>query len=247
MTQKCAIRGENFPNSEGMLWSELRPAVQEFLKTIRSDWQNDTFISYNALNDLLRAYISNLSAEEVKEHQALAKKVEERFLNEEILKPLVPLREEKKQTFGEQLSDKIADFGGSWVFILSFLAILIIWMLINAFFLNNKGFDPYPFILLNLVLSCLAALQAPIIMMSQNRQETKDRERNEYDFKVNLKAETEVRLLHEKMDHMLLHYHKNMVELLQLQLDMMQQMQQRMDVIQKFAASKLEDDAREKS
>jgi|SRR6185437_368670 len=234
MERKCEIGGKTYSENEGILWSQLRPSVQEFLKTFKSDWQNDYFISYNALNDLLRAYIANLTSEEVKAHQVLAKKVEERYKNEDILKPLSPDLDGPPPSFGERMADKIADFGGSWVFIISFLTILVAWIIVNSIYLNkasHKPFDPYPFILLNLVLSCIAAIQAPVIMMSQNRQETKDRARGEYDFKVNLKAETEIRLLHEKIDHLLLHQHQNMGELFQLQLDMMQQMQQRMDTL----------------
>jgi len=113
----------------------------------------------------------------------------------------------ENRTFGQKVADKVADFGGSWTFIISFLAFISIWIGSNIYFLANKGFDPYPFILLNLILSCIAALQAPIIMMSQNRQEEKDRERAKRDFEINLQAENEIRLLHEKLDK-LMAYHK---------------------------------------
>ena len=112
-------------------------------------------------------------------------------------------------TFGERMADKIADFGGSWTFILSFLSFLGVWIFSNIYFLSNKGFDPYPFILLNLILSCIAALQAPLIMMSQNRQEEKDRDRAKQDLKINYKAEEEIRSLHKKMD-ILLKQHEEM-------------------------------------
>ena len=102
-------------------------------------------------------------------------------------------------TFGQRAADKIATFGGSWTFIISFFAILAIWIAFNLYTLHNKGFDPYPFILLNLILSCLASIQAPIIMMSQNRQEEKDRERAEWDLKINEKAEAEIREISKKL------------------------------------------------
>lgn len=108
--------------------------------------------------------------------------------------------DENPSTFGDRMADKIADFGGSWTFILSFLSFLLVWILFNIYWLSNKGFDPYPFILLNLLLSCIAALQAPVIMMSQNRQEEKDRERAKEDLKINQMAEEEIRSLHEKLD-----------------------------------------------
>lgn len=231
--RKCIISGANYPESEGVYINQLRQQLQDFLKTLKSDWKDDYFISYSALNDLMRAYVANLVSSEVKDHQQLARKVQERYEKEAVLQPINPDLEPPVSTLGERMADKIADFGGSWKFIIIFLVILVVWMGSNILLLRNKGFDPYPFILLNLVLSCVAALQAPVIMMSQNRQEGKDRERAEYDFKVNLKAETEVRLLHEKLDYLLFHQHSNMVELFQLQLDIMQQLQQRMDAFQK--------------
>lgn len=104
-------------------------------------------------------------------------------------------------TPGDKISDKVAKFGGSWSFIISFLILLFVWIAYNMIVKN--GFDPYPFILMNLVLSCVAALQAPIIMMSQNRQEEKDRKRNENDYLVNMKAELEIKALNQKIDLLL--------------------------------------------
>lgn len=105
-------------------------------------------------------------------------------------------------TRGERLADQIAAFGGSWTFITLFFGILLGWIVLNLWFLDNEGFDPFPFILLNLILSCLAAIQAPIIMMSQNRQEQKDRQRAELDLSVNQKAEREIRELRQKVDEL---------------------------------------------
>ncbi len=104
---------------------------------------------------------------------------------------------------GQTISDKVATFGGSWKFIIVFMIILFFWILFNASVPEGDSFDPYPFILMNLILSCIAALQAPIIMMSQNRKEEKDRKRNENDYLINLKAELEVRSLHQKLDFLL--------------------------------------------
>ncbi|WP_428656259.1 DUF1003 domain-containing protein [Runella sp.] len=109
----------------------------------------------------------------------------------------------QQSTFGERVADKIAEFGGSWTFIISFGLFITVWITANVLLFVNKGFDPYPFILLNLILSCLAALQAPVIMMSQNRQEQKDRERAKSDYEINLRAELEIRLLHEKIDYVI--------------------------------------------
>jgi uncharacterized membrane protein len=122
------------------------------------------------------------------------------------------------------LSDRIASFGGSWRFIILFGAVLLFWIILNAVFLLNRGFDPYPFILLNLILSCLAAIQAPIIMMSQNRAEARDRLRAENDYKVNLKAELEIRTLHEKIDHLLQRQYSRLFEIQQIQIELLEQL-----------------------
>lgn len=121
------------------------------------------------------------------------------------------IEDEKALSFGDRMADKIADFGGSWTFILSFMGFLLVWISFNIYWLSNKGFDPYPFILLNLILSCVAALQAPLIMMSQNRQEEKDRERAKEDLRINQKAEEEIRSLHRKID-LLLKYHEELTK-----------------------------------
>lgn len=128
----------------------------------------------------------------------------------------------ENRTFGQKVADKVADFGGSWTFILSFLFFLVAWIIANVYFLMNKGFDPYPFILLNLILSCIAALQAPIIMMSQNRQEEKDRERAKKDFQVNLKAEQEIRILQKKLDHILEHQHNELLKIQNAQIKLLE-------------------------
>jgi uncharacterized membrane protein len=134
------------------------------------------------------------------------------------------IEEEEKddiRTFGQIIADKVASFGGSWTFIISFLIFILIWISSNAFILINKGFDPYPFILLNLILSCLAALQAPVIMMSQNRQEEKDRERAKKDYMINLKSEVEIRLLDEKLDHLIIKQQQELIEIQKVQIEMM--------------------------
>ena len=123
-------------------------------------------------------------------------------LTELLLENKISVSDNKKITFGQRASDKLAEFAGSWFFIIALTLFLIIWVLINAYFLKNP-FDPYPFIMLNLVLSCVAAIQAPLIMMSQKRQEQKDRERAEDDFKINLKCEIILENLHRKLDELL--------------------------------------------
>lgn len=134
---------------------------------------------------------------------------------------------------GQLISDKVARFGGSWSFILIFTGILIVWILYNTLMLKQDRFDPYPFILMNLVLSCLAALQAPIIMMSQNRQEEKDRKRAENDYLVNLKAELEIRSLHKKIDVLLEEEVKQLFDSQVNHLKLLKQLSEHVDRLEK--------------
>jgi uncharacterized membrane protein len=128
---------------------------------------------------------------------------------------------EGQRTFGERLSDQIAGFGGSWAFLISFGLVLVAWIALNLVQGQSKAFDPFPFILLNLLLSCLAAVQAPLIMMSQRRQEEKDRMRARNDYQINLKAELEIRHLHEKIDHLLNSQWQRLAHLQEVQIEML--------------------------
>ncbi len=145
----------------------------------------------------------------------------------EILTQNIEAQFERKTSLGERLSDHIAEFGGSWAFIITFGSVILVWIAFNAYALANRGFDPYPFILLNLVLSCTAAIQAPVIMMSQNRAEARDRLRGENDYKVNLKAELEIRHVHEKLDHLLRKQNRRMFEVQQIQIELLEQLVQK--------------------
>ncbi len=128
---------------------------------------------------------------------------------------------DENSNFAQRLADKIADFGGSRSFIIIFVLFLATRMLVNSYF-GDVAFDPFPFILLNLFLSSIAALQAPVIMMSQKRQETRDRLRAENDYKVNLKAEVEIRSLHDKLDHLLMKKRDHLIEIQQIQLEILE-------------------------
>lgn len=145
---------------------------------------------------------------------------------QEILSKNINEEFEQKLTVGERFADKLAVCAGSWKFIVGFTIILIIWIAINSVILLWKPFDPYTFILLNLVLSCIAAIQAPIILMSQNREEAKDRLRSEHDYRVNLKAELEIRHLHEKLDHLIMTQWQRLLEIQEIQIDLMEELTQ---------------------
>jgi uncharacterized membrane protein len=130
----------------------------------------------------------------------------------------------KKLSLGARLANRIADLGGSRTVILLFAAFILIWVVINTVLLMVGLFDPYPFFLLNLLLSCLAAVQAPLIVMSQNRREARDRLRSESDYRVNLKAELEIRHVHEKLDHLLQHQWQRLIEIQQSQIELMNEL-----------------------
>jgi uncharacterized membrane protein len=219
--RRCQICGRT-KKSVTLLPAEiLRPAIENLIHEKYPDWNRDGFICRDDLNKYRFEYVKSLMELEHGELTTLEKDVLDSIKNEELISTSVDKQFDSKLTFGQRLSDKIAEFGGSWKFIIIFLVIIFIWMGINSYLLLSKPYDPYPFILLNLVLSCLAAIQAPVIMMSQNRQETKDRLRGEYDYKINLKAELEIRQLHQKLDHLLMHQWERLLEIQEIQLEFM--------------------------
>lgn len=199
----------------------IRSALAEQIKTSYPDWKPEGYICLGDLNRFRMKYIQNVLESEKGELTALDHEVLESLRRHETLSSNVDAEFDKDLALGEKMADGLATFGGSWTFLIIFAAILFIWIAINSFLLLKKPFDPYPFILLNLVLSCLAAIQAPVIMMSQNRQEAKDRLRSQHDYQVNLKAELEIRHLNDKIDHLLSHQWERLVEIQQIQIDLL--------------------------
>jgi len=199
----------------------VRSVIVEQIKKEYPDWKPDGYICNADLNRFRSTYLQNLLEAEKGELSALDREVIESLKRHETLAGNVDIEFEKELTFGERMADKLADFGGSWTFLIMFALVLILWVSLNTFLLLKKPYDPYPFILLNLILSCLAAVQAPVIMMSQNRQEAKDRLRSQMDYRVNLKAELEIRHLHDKIDHLLSHQWERLVEIQQVQIDLL--------------------------
>ncbi|GET34869.1 hypothetical protein PbJCM13498_37320 [Prolixibacter bellariivorans] len=189
----------------------------------------DKSLSVSELNTYREKYISEYLVKQVGELTELEKTVMTSLTDRTTLSDKIDDDEEQVYTFGQRIADKVATFGGSWTFIITFGVILFFWILLNVYWLGNKGFDPYPFILLNLILSCLAALQAPVIMMSQNRQEEKDRDRARKDYMINLKSELEIRTLHEKMDHLMIHQQQELLEIQKVQIEMMNDIMERID------------------
>ncbi|KAA2245618.1 DUF1003 domain-containing protein [Chitinophaga agrisoli] len=216
------ISGRHFPATEKVSFHAIRQELLELIKQEHPGFNNRCSLSISELNLYRQRYFENLFSREIGELTELEKTVMEKMRDHETLTDkLEESAEATPLSTGQRLADKIADFGGSWTFIIIFMVFILLWMALNVFWLINKGFDPYPFILLNLILSCIASLQAPLIMMSQNRQEEKDRQRAKNDYMINLKSELEVRILHEKMDHLIMRQQQDVLELQQTQVEML--------------------------
>jgi len=200
----------------------VRPSLANGLAAAHPQLLPNDLICRRHLTEERTRYVEQLLERERGEISQLERQVVESLAREATIVQDVESAWEGKRSFGERMADFIADFGGSWNFIIAFFVVLLIWMGFNLWAVTHGAFDPYPFILLNLVLSCLAAIQAPIIMMSQKRQEAKDRLRSQNDYRVNLKAELEIRHLHEKLDHLINRQWERLAEIQQIQLEIME-------------------------
>jgi len=201
----------------------VTPSVAALLDSDRPAWRETGWICRKDLQDYRRRALEDMLRRERGTLSELDRMVVESVSDREILARNVEESYEEHITFGERLADRMAGFAGSWTFIILFIVVLMLWMAVNAAPLLARPFDPYPFILLNLVLSCIAALQAPLIMMSQGRQEAKDRLRSENDYRVNLKAELEIRHLHEIIEHHLTRHWERLSELQEMQLELFEE------------------------
>jgi uncharacterized membrane protein len=207
-----------YPLTERVSARTIRHSVLNLIKKDNPEFTHDSHLSLSELNNYREKAIAEFLVKEKGVLSELEKTVLTSVTEETTLTDKISGEEQQLLTFGQRIADKVASFGGSWTFIISFG---VFWITINVFLYFNKGFDPYPFILLNLILSCLAALQAPVIMMSQNRQEEKDRDRAKKDYMINLKSELEIRTLHEKIDHFIMDQQQELLELQKIQIDMM--------------------------
>lgn len=209
-----------FPISERVSATAIRHSVLQLIQEENPDFSESCFLALSELNDYREKYITQSLKNELGELSLLEENVLKTMKEKKIITDKGTIKT-PKSTFGQKVADKVASFGGSWTFILSFLGFIVIWIVLNAILLTRKEFDPYPFILLNLILSCIASLQAPVIMMSQNRQEAKDRKRSQDDYMINLKSELEIRTLHEKIDHLIIHQQQEMMEVQKVQIEML--------------------------
>ena len=220
----CQVCGRNARQARLVPAAVVRAALAERIARAHPAWSADGFICVADLNRLRGEYVESLLEDERGELTSLERSVVDSLARHETLSENVEATLQRKLTLGERLADQIASFGGSWISIGAFGGFILVWVLINTLVLIMRPFDPYPFILLNLLLSCLAAIQAPIIMMSQNRQEARDRLLSENDYRVNLKAELEIRHLHEKLDHLLQHQWERLMEIQQIQIELMNEL-----------------------
>jgi len=223
-----AISGLESPEKDKVSCKSIRIPILDLIKKDHPHIDMSKEITLGELNIYREKYISKFLKSEVGELEDFHKNVVKSIADDKSLVNKVE-DEPDTRTFGQRLADNVADFGGSWTFIIWFFVVILIWISANAFLLMNKGFDPYPFILLNLILSCLASLQAPIIMMSQNRQEEKDRERAKKDYMINLKSELEIRMLDDKLDHLIMHQQQELIEIQKVQIEMMNDILNRID------------------
>jgi uncharacterized membrane protein len=217
----CQVCRNRKKLSEVLPGAVVRGPLVDRIRKDHPDWSTDGFICISDLNRFRAEYVQDVIKSDRGALSALEAQVIESLREQELLSKNVNVEFDRQLTLGERLADKIAEFGGSWRFIIIFGCVLFLWVGLNSSLLLFRPFDPYPYIFLNLILSCLAAIQAPVIMMSQNRQEDRDRLRAEYDYRVNLKAELEIRQLHEKVDHLLMNQWQRLLEIQEIQMDLM--------------------------
>jgi uncharacterized membrane protein len=228
-TFKSDLSNKKFPASERISGKSIRKSVFDLILKDYPNFTPDMYLSDTELNTYREKYVENFLTKQIGQLTKLEKTVLDSLKDKTTLSDKLDAEEPQAMTYGQRIADKVADFGGSWTFIISFAVFLLVWICINIYWLGNKGFDPYPFILLNLILSSLAAIQAPVIMMSQNRQEDKDRERGKKDYMINLKSELEVRMLHEKMDHLIINQQEEVLEIHKVQIDLMNDILKRIE------------------
>ena len=221
LSSRCAVSGQPYPAHELVPLAAVRPKLLDYIRQEHPQLGEQDHISVPELQRYRRRYLENLILAESGDLDKLTEEVIDSMSKRELVTENAEKKVDEHLTFGQHLADHIATFGGSWTFIIVFFSFLGLWMALNVA-QRGHAFDPYPFILLNLMLSCIAAIQAPIIMMSQNRQGEKDRIRGEYDYKIDLKAELEIQSLHDKIDHLMRFQMQKLMELQQLQLDFLE-------------------------
>jgi uncharacterized membrane protein len=224
------LSNKEFPVSDRVSAKTIRHSLLELIQKDHPHFDHSNYLSLSELNYYREKYVTEYLLKDIGELSDIEKTLLTTSLTTNTtLTDKIDGDEQLALTFGQRIADKVATFGGSWTFIIIFMVFIFLWIGANVLWLVNKGFDPYPFILLNLILSCIAALQAPVIMMSQNRQEEKDRDRSKKDYMINLKSELEIRILHEKIDHFIMDQQHELLESQITQMDMMNDILKQME------------------
>jgi uncharacterized membrane protein len=223
----CQICGERKTPGEIVPADSVRSSVIDIIRKDHPEWSDQGYICSADLNHYRAKYVEELLEKEKGEVSVLEEKVISAMEDRSVLSEDTTVVFDQQLTIGERASDRFADFAGSWTFIILFFVVLVAWIAINSIILLFRPFDPFPFILLNLVLSCIAAIQAPIIIMSQNRQEARDRLQAQHDYQVNLKAELEIQNLHEKIDHLIINQGQRLLEIQKIQVELMEEQARR--------------------
>jgi len=221
-TFPCQICGEHKKRNEVVPAGLIPESIAVVIRKEYPGWSRQGHICSVDLNRFRIQYIREILENERNELSSLEENITRSMKDHELTAKNINIEFDRQLSFGDRVSDRLADFAGSWTFIALFTIVLSVWITINAIVLVFRPFDPYPFILLNLVLSALAAIQAPVIIMSQNRQEEKDRMNAEHDYQVNLNAEREIHQLHRKIDHLLVNQGERLLEIQKIQVELME-------------------------
>lgn len=221
---RCQVCGNSFAGHNILPAALVRDAIVALITVRLPGWDPAGFICRPCLNGFRTEFVRAEMAKDRGELSAVEEEVMRSLHDGALVAGNLNTEFDQSLSFGERIADKVAEFGGSWRFIITFFVVIILWIAANTLYLLFQPFDPYPYILLNLALSLLAAVQAPVILMSQNRQESRDRLRAENDYQVNLKAELEVRTISEKLDLLIHHQWAHLLEIQQVQTEMIEDM-----------------------
>lgn len=200
----------------------IREPIADIIRKEYPAWSSDGCICNTDLNRFRAHYVREILENEKDELSSLEENIQQSMKDHKLTAKNINVEFDRQLSFGDRVSDNLANFAGSWTFITLFTCVFLVWIAMNTFVLVFKPYDPYPFILLNLVLSALAAIQAPVIIMSQNRQEERDRMNAEHDYEVNLNAEMEIHQLHRKIDHLLINQGERLLEIQTIQMELME-------------------------
>jgi uncharacterized membrane protein len=224
VTFPCQVCGEHKKRNEIIPAGLIPDPIAAVIQKEYPAWSRQGYICSVDLNHFRTKYIMEILDKERDELSSLEENITQSIKDHELTTKNVNIEFDRQLSFGDRVSDQLANFAGSWTFITMFSGLILVWIVINTIVLVLRPFDPYPFILLNLVLSTLAAIQAPVIIMSQNRQEERDRLNAEHDYRVNLNAEMEIHQLHRKIDHLLINQGERLLEIQKIQVELMEEL-----------------------